>query len=890
MTEQSLLKIIDVGSVLGPAANYAYLRRKVLLPASGRGELLLAARQYAMVWVNGVYVGQTFERAHEDELRWRRFDLTPYLTAGENVVAVLVHRWLDQSSNAPGVAILGQFLLAAGGEIGDEDLAEGWRIAEACEYRPARRHNTLIGHEELRDLRLEPAGWKRAGFDDRAWRAAVSQVPQGIRPVPSPLRALREQQVVPSRIVRQGRLIPGMFATSPAPDQSSRWRLAVQITQAQAYWFCLLWKMGDRLWLDGEEISLPMEPPFNWTEDAAPIRLKLSEGGHVLEGQFRADTVGRPLLFGWKHQIPTQPAQGEIEWVVDADQCWKAAREASRPAPGLVPLAYDIEDRPGATLAADGTLEVTATGDEPTCVLLEFPANCTVLPRLEFADATAGAEVELVYAERLSQVEGMLLPAAYAYTDRAILREGRQRWDISFQYKSARVLMVILRPRGGMIRLQRVTATYRCYDHAATARMESSDARLDRIWEISRHTVEMGSQDLMVDGPWREQLLYMGDILVAHQAAYLLFANAHEITEWAHTLFARGQREDGLFQPNQPCRVGPEQDRLLDQVVLWPIELEQHRTYTGRCQFVRELLPSMVRLMDGFDTLFGRSPSQDPRLRGLTGWNWVDHPGLENGCPRSIRHEGIPTAINLLYLLALQSSVRLLRAENCSADADRLQLRIDQLSRLLKEHHWDGRRQVFVDCVVDGKVSPEVSVHVNLLAIEAGLADEPGDLLDRTWNRPDVLQICGSFFRYHLFEVLHRLDRRQMLLDEMRSWWGGMVDAGLTSLSENMPVNGEWGSSVGHPWGATPCIHLVRSIAGLEPLEPGWKRVRCNPCLGDLDHLSTTVPTPYGPIDASVRKALEGVEVCLRAPREIQFEAGHAVRLKVHPDGPAHSR
>ncbi len=887
MTEQPLLKIIDVGSLLGLGANYAYLRRKVLLPSSGSGELRLAARQYAMVWVNGVYVGRTFERAHEDELRWRRFDLAPHLTAGENVIAVLVHRWLDQDSNAPGVAIVGQFLLAVGGQAGGEDLAEGWRLAEACEYRPARRHNTLIGHEELRDLRLEPAGWKRPGFDDSAWRPAVPLVPQGIRLALSPLRALREQQVVPSRIVRQGRLIPGMFATSPAPDRSIRWRLAVQTAQAQAYWFCLLWKMGDLLWLDGQEIPLPMEPPFHWTESVGPIRLNLTEGRHILEGQFRPDTAGRPLLLGWKHQIP---AQGEIEWFADADQSWKAACDAPRPALDLVPLAYDIQDRPGAALMADGTLEITATGDEPTCVLLEFPANCTMLPQLEFADATAGAEVELVYAERLSQVEGLLLPAPYAYTDRAILREGRQRWDISFQYKSARVLMVILRPRGGMIRLQRVTAIYRRYDHVGTGRIESSDPRLDRIWEISRHTVEMASQDLMVDGPWREQLMYIGDILVAHPAAYLLFANAHEIAEWAHTLFAQGQRADGLFQPNQPCRVGPEQDRLLDQVVLWPIELEQHRTYTGRCEFVRELLPSMVRLMDGFDTLFGQSPLQDPRLRGLTGWNWVDHPGLENGRSRSIRHEGIPTAINLLYVLALQSSVRLLRAENCIADADRLQLRVEQLSRLLKQHHWDSGRQVFVDCVVDGKGSPEVSIHVNLLAIEAALADEPGELLDRTWNRPDVLQISGSFFRYHLFEVLHRLNRRPALLDEMRNWWGSMVDAGLTSLPEIMPVNGEWGSSVGHPWGATPCIHLVRSIAGLEPLEPGWKRVRCDPCLGDLDHLNITVPTPYGPIDASMSRTPEGVSVSIQAPREIQFEAMHGVDLKVHAHDPVEPR
>ncbi len=159
-----------------------------------------------------------------------------------------------------------------------------------------------------------------------------------------------------------------------------------------------------------------------------------------------------------------------------------------------------------------------------------------------------------------------------------------------------------------------------------------------------------------MDGPWREQMLYIGDNFVHNQAAYHLYSNL-EIVRWQHQLYAQGQMPDGLFQPNQPCRTPPDQYRLLDQTILWPFQLEHHWQHTADRAFIAGLLPNMVRLLDGFQKLFGKGGGGDPRLRGLTGWNWVDHPGLLDGRElRSIRNDGIPTAINLLYVMALQSA------------------------------------------------------------------------------------------------------------------------------------------------------------------------------------------------------------------------------------------
>ena len=803
------LPMIDLTETLGPTARTVYMRCHF----TAATELRIAARQWALVWVNGVYLGRTFERTHTEELRWRTYDLKPHLRAEGNVIAVLAHHWGIAAEIIPGVPPPGLFLVAVAGVGGV------WKIQSAAEYRPARRHNSLIGHEERRDLRLEPVGWREPGFDDRDWITASPRVRPDIRCLPSPLRALREEEILPARILRQGRLRRGLMAQCKRPANAEAWSMSLDLPSAQVLNFLVRSAVGDRLWVDDREVPLPVDPPFDWVRPMHSIPLHLAAGRHVLRGHCRED-----LRFGWRGLVP--PGGDRTSW------------GPGQPDPSDAPMAYDIGD----------------SGEEEA-ILYELPFNCTVLPRIDIEDATAGAELELVYAERLSGTPGLLLPAGYS--DRAILRAGAQRWEISFQYKSAGILLLILRPNGGFIRLGRVSAIYRRYDYDRSGEWACSDARMNRIWEISRHTVEMGSQDFIVDGPWREQLVYIGDCFVSHQAAYHLFANAHEITEWTLRQFAQGQRDDGLFAPNQPGRTTPQGDRLLDQVVLWPLMLEQHRLYTGHADFVQGLVPNVIRLLDGFNQRFGKP--EDPRLRGLTGWNWVDHPGLVDGQPRRIRHDGLPTAINLLYLMALRT-------------LPMYAARAERLATLLRQEHWDPERQVFCDCLVEGEPCPEVSLHVNLLAIEAGLVEDPAGLLDRTWKQPDVLQISGAYFRYHLLEILYRLGRQQELLDEIRDWWGRMVDDGLTSLAENQYQNGDWGASVGHPWGASPCIHLVRAIAGLEPLDAGWTRLRCDPRLGDLDWVRVAVPTPQGVIHAEWTRFGETVRGVITVPRGVKVD------------------
>jgi hypothetical protein len=844
------------------------------MPPDGR--LRIAARQWGRVWLNGVPLGQLYVRCHDDELRYLEFDLLSHLRVGRNVVGVLLHSVGAPGIHIPGVPPPQPILMCAAGAAGAANFsaAAGWRFAPADEFLTASRHNDLIGHEELRDFRREEPEWLLASYDDSGWRPAAPCRQDSAPFLPAPHRPLREEIHVPARIVEQGRYCPAWAAQSFPPSARYAWWRICPAPAARPPHFFHGYRLGSRLLVDGQEQELPFFPRMDWAPVYGSTLLDASEKAHEILGSYpkRAELPYSapvpPLAFGWA-QLPE--GGDSIEWAELPEGPWINGRlepdwEHQR-------MLDQIAPRRLCTLGPDGVVDLRVT-DETVALVFEFPRSITMLPVLEFADASAGVEVELVYSERLSPMPGLRFPAAYR--DRAILRAGPQTWSVALQYKSARCLEVIIRAPGGFAHLRRVTAVFRHYDYDEAGRFESSEPRLNAIWQICRNTMEAGSQDFIMDGPWREQMLYIGDNFVHNQAAYHLYGNL-ELVRWQHQLYAQGQMPDGIFQPNQPCRTPPDQYRLLDQTILWPIQLEHHWQHTADREFIAGLLPNVVRLLDGFQDLYGGDAGADPRLRGLTGWNWVDHPGLLDGRDlRSIRHDGIPTAINLLYVMAIQSAARLLR--ECGgqpedlAQAGHFDRVRASLGACLREYHWDGGRNVYADCEVEGRPSSEVSLHVNLLAILARLADAPADLLGRTWKQPGVLQPCGVFFHIHLLEVLHRLGERDAVLREIRRQWGAFLDAGLTTTPEYTPLNGDWWASVGHPWGASPSVYLIRSIAGLSPLTPGWTRVAVNPFLGDLRKVRVTVPTPRGLIEAEFLRTESGVAGRIAVPKGVHVQ------------------
>ncbi|MEG1586336.1 MAG: alpha-L-rhamnosidase C-terminal domain-containing protein, partial [Bacteroidales bacterium] len=135
-------------------------------------------------------------------------------------------------------------------------------------------------------------------------------------------------------------------------------------------------------------------------------------------------------------------------------------------------------------------------------------------------------------------------------------------------------------------------------------------------------------------------------------------------------------------------------------------------------------------------------------------------------------------------------------------------------------------------------------------------------------------------------------------LDIIRQYWGGMLSLGATTFWEDFDIdwlkNGaridelpsgnkidvhrEYGDhcykgyrhSLCHGWSAGPTPWLSEYVLGIKVIEPGCRKVRIRPCLGDLDWAEGTYPTPYGAIYVRHEKDKHGnVKSIIKSPKEV---------------------
>ena len=132
---------------------------------------------------------------------------------------------------------------------------------------------------------------------------------------------------------------------------------------------------------------------------------------------------------------------------------------------------------------------------------------------------------------------------------------------------------------------------------------------------------------------------------------------------------------------------------------------------------------------------------------------------------------------------------------------------------------------------------------------------------------------CSPGFTQYLLEGLFSLGRaddaiRLITSSGDRSWLG-MMDFGATVSMEAWGVKYKSNLDLNHAWGAVPINIISRFVAGVEPLEPGFKRISIKPQIGRLKHVKAKVPTAAGTVLVDVTP--ERLEFMTPAPAVVAF-------------------
>jgi alpha-L-rhamnosidase len=537
--------------------------------------------------------------------------------------------------------------------------------------------------------------------------------------------------------------------------------------------------------------------------------------------------------------------------------------------------AVAVQDFDPAVLVAPDGPPVRATEELSVRAVLGSPSGKTLLDfgqnlvgRVRFrVNGEAGAEVVLRHAEVLEHGELGVRPLREAkQTDRYILRGGgEEQWEPEFTIHGFRYVEVNGWP--GDVDPDAFTAVVIHSDLQRTGTFECSDPMLNQlhtnvVWGMRGNFV-----DVPTDCPQRnERLGWTGDFQIFAATASFLYRIPGFTTSWLKDL-AVEQGTDGpppLVVPEVVAEKPPFPDRPVmaawgDAAVLVPWVLYQR---TGDLEFLRRQLPGMIAWLDAAAQAAG------PELRfehGFQFGDWLD-PAAPPDSPGDAR---TPWQLVAQAYLAYSASVAGEAAGLLGQETESERLReLSVRSRaVFRERYLDG----------DGRLQPSTQT-AYAVALRFGLlepAERPAAAARLAETvEADGYRIATGFVGTPLVcdalsDEGHATDAYRLLLQTECPSWLYPVTMGATTIWERwdsmLPdgsINEGDMTSFNHYALGAVADWMHRSVAGLAPAEPGYRKLTIRPRPGgELAWAAARHETPYG--EAAVRWELAGQEFSL---------------------------
>jgi hypothetical protein len=196
------------------------------------------------------------------------------------------------------------------------------------------------------------------------------------------------------------------------------------------------------------------------------------------------------------------------------------------------------------------------------------------------------------------------------------------------------------------------------------------------------------------------------------------------------------------------------------------------------------------------------------------------------------------------------------------SDGDRAEA--SKLKAFVVKNDWDAARGLFAD-----QPSHRTwSQHTNTLALLAHLLPtaQGRAVFEKMIADPSLAPV-SIYFRAYTNAALREVGLGDRYL-EMLDPWRQILKNGLTTWAE-MP---EPTRSDCHAWGASPNFELLRTVAGIDSMAPGFARVRVAPNLGHLTQVHARMPHPRGEIDVRLAKRGASLTADVELPAGITGE------------------
>jgi alpha-L-rhamnosidase len=390
----------------------------------------------------------------------------------------------------------------------------------------------------------------------------------------------------------------------------------------------------------------------------------------------------------------------------------------------------------------------------------------------------------------------------------------------------------------GSVSVDSISMLYEYSPVAERGSFNSSDAELNKIYDVAKYTFHLNTREFFIDGIKRDRWVWSGDAYQSYLMNYYSFFDAPTVKR---TLLAQRGKDPVTAHINT----------IMDYSFYWFLGIYDYYKFTGDQKFVSEIYPRMKSLMEYIN---GRQ-NKNGLLEWMPGdWIFIDWAD-------KLSKEGEVSFEQLLYCRSLETMALCATLAGDAAGAAVYTKQATGLRAKIFDLYWNKDKHALVHSRIAGKQTDNVTRYANMFGIffdyftpEQKLEVKQYVLLNNNINK-----ITTPYMRFYELEALCAMGEQPYVLKEMKNYWGGMLKLGATSFweeynpdkkdTEHLAMYGRpFGKSLCHAWGASPIYLLGKYYLGVKPLTAGYQTYTIEPNLGGLAWMEGKVPTPNGDI------------------------------------------